>query len=134
MSISIYNIESITRGGKRENCGCSYEKNFFSTSRHRCKCHHHSRISNDAICSSVKRKTNKNPQKTHSIKDICDFWRNLLLNIKSQRKNKIEKLIYIAFPFQTSKDEQIWLCCHRQGRWVSLSSLFLATYQVSDRS
>lgn len=35
------------------------------------------------FAAQLKEKQTKNPQKTHSIKDICDFWRNLLLNIKS---------------------------------------------------
>lgn len=33
-------------------------------------------------------------------------------------------LINTAFPFQTSKDEQIWFHCHQEGRWVSLFSIF----------
>lgn len=85
------------------------------------------------------KKTNKKhttTKKHNSIKYIwahCDFWRNLLLNIKSLKILKsCKRLIYIAFPFQTPKDKQIWLCC-QHGRWVSLSSLFLVTYQVSDR-
>lgn len=42
--------------GKKENCGCSYEKNFFSASRHHYKCHYHSNIGNVAISGSVKEK------------------------------------------------------------------------------